>query len=69
MSILNRLQNQGSNLSQLNGSTPTTPNFASSKLHDEYSINGAPNIVNKPSPSNLDLNGQTPSRYIDNLPQ
>jgi len=29
-----------------------------SKLHDEYSINGNPNVENKPTPSLLDTDGQ-----------
>jgi|TARA_X000001388_G_scaffold69536_1_gene58059 rhodanese-related sulfurtransferase len=40
-----------------------------SKLHDEYSINGIPNIDNKPAPSLLDLNGKTPEKYLDNKPR
>jgi hypothetical protein len=39
-----------------------------SRLHNEYSINGNPNINDKPSPSQLDLDGLTPSKYTDNLP-
>jgi hypothetical protein len=34
MSILNKLTQQGSNLSNLNGTTPNIPNFGGSKLHD-----------------------------------
>jgi hypothetical protein len=68
MSILNKLTQQGSNLSNLNGTTPNIPNFGGSKLHDQYSLNGNPNIVNKPSPSTLDLDGVTPEKYTDNLP-
>lgn len=68
MGLLNKLQTQGSNLSGLNGATPSIPVFANSKLHKEYSINGQPNVPNKPSPSNLDLNGATPPKYSDNLP-
>jgi hypothetical protein len=63
----------GSPLSRANGSTPSIPVGATdqSKLQDEYSINGNPNIpMNgyfsmansiKPSPSNLDINGVNPS--------
>jgi hypothetical protein len=40
-----------------------------SKLHDEYSINGNPNIDNKPTPSLLDLDGKTPEKYLDNKPK
>ena len=32
-----------------------------SKLHNEYSINGTPNIPGKPSPSDLDLGGVKPT--------
>lgn len=69
MSLLNKLQTQGSNLTDLDGATPTIPVFADSKLHKEYSINGDPNIVGKPQPSLLDLDGETPGRYLDNPPQ
>ena len=31
-----------------------------SKLHFDYSINGNPEILGKPAPSELDLNGITP---------
>ena len=40
-----------------------------SKLHNEYSINGIPNVPEKPSPSGLDLEGITPTKYVDNKPQ
>jgi hypothetical protein len=40
-----------------------------STLHDQYSINGKPNLSNKPTPSILDLNGATPAKYLDNLPE
>ncbi len=70
MSLKNKLANDGSNLSEFDGATPPQMNGASeqSKLHFKYSINGNPNIVNKPSPSGLDLNGVTPPKYSDNLP-
>jgi hypothetical protein len=71
MSLLNKLLQQGSNLSELNGTTsPNNINdLKTSKTHYEYSINGKPNIVGKPSPSELDLDGVTPPRYLDNKPQ
>lgn len=68
MGLLDKLQNQGSALSSLDGSTPSIPIFANSKLHKNYSINGNPNVQGKPSPSNLDLDGITPAKYSDNLP-
>ena len=69
-SLLNKLQNAGSTLSGLDGATPTVPDFALSKLHDTYSINDIPFIPEKPSPSQLDLNGVTPTyNYRDNTPE
>ena len=68
MGLLNKLTNQGSTLSDFNGSTPQTPDLQASRLHKTYSINGQPNIAGKPQPSNLDLDGETPPRYLDNLP-
>ena len=68
MSILNKLKTQGSNLSQHNGTTPSTPNFAGSKLHNTYSLNGDPNVVNKPNPSQLSYEVRGGMRYLNNLP-
>ena len=70
MALRDKLETAGSNLSSLNGGTPPIPNFAGSKLHDTYSINDIPNIVGKPSPSQLDSNGDIPaSNYRDNAPE
>lgn len=46
-------------------------------FHDTYSINGAPagtkatgiSPIALPQPSNLSLNGATPTQYLNNLPQ
>ena len=68
MGLLNKLTvNPGSVFSQGNGSTPPTPIGATpqSKLQYTYSINGIPNIPNKPTPSILDLDGQKPSNSYD----
>lgn len=52
----------------LKGATPNNiPGLQSSKVHNQYSINGSPNIVNKPSPSKLDPTKIT--KYLDNLPK
>ena len=70
MALINKLQQGGSTYSNLNGQTPSIPVYADSKLHFEYSINGNPNVPSKPSPSTLDLDGQTPSyNYRDNAPE
>lgn len=45
---------------------PQEPELIVSKLHYEYSINGNPNIPNKPSPSQLD--DRAIVKYMDNLP-
>ena len=51
-----------------NGGTvqPTETEQIVSKLHYEYSINGNPNIPNKPSPSQLE--DRVVVKYMDNLP-
>jgi hypothetical protein len=62
----------GSPLSRGNGSTPATPvgATAQSKLQFTYSINGIPNVPNKPQPSTLDLDGVVPANnYRDNSPE
>jgi hypothetical protein len=69
MGILDKLQSAGSVYSRDNGATPLTPRFADSTLHKEYSITGTPAVLGKPSPSQLDLNGSSPDKYIDNLPE
>lgn len=70
MALINKLTTAGSTLSNLNGGTATVPNFKLSKVHNEYSINGTPPVPGKPSPSQLDLNGQTPTtNYRDNAPE
>jgi len=52
----------------LGGVTPPTRAGAknTSTLHDQSSINNIPAI--EQSPSDLDLNGQTPEQYVNNLP-
>lgn len=70
MGLLTKLTDEGSALSQYNGANPEVINAdtAQSTLHNQYSINGNPNLVGYPSPSQLDLNGETPTKYLDNLP-
>ena len=65
MGLLNKLTNNGSTLSEFDGATPPQMDGSKeqSKLHNEYSLNGNPNVVDKPSPSGLDLNGKTPKKY------
>ncbi len=70
MSILNSFTSNGSILSNLNGQQGPQPDFAQSKLHDEYSINGDPFVKQQPSPSTLSLKGITPpGAYKDNAPE
>lgn len=50
------------------GLTPdNVSSLQSSKLHKQYSINGNPNLVNKPTPSKLDP--EKINKYLDNLPK
>ena len=60
MGLEKRLIKGESTLTSLNGTTPPIENKAISKLHFEYSINGQPEILGRPEPSELDLNGITP---------
>jgi len=75
MGIYEKLTTQGSNYSGFDGTTPPVSNMdvETSTLHYAYSINGTPNMVGYPQPlppiSLLDLNGVTPPKYIDNLPE
>jgi len=70
MGLLNKLNTDGSSLSEFDGATPPTPIGATdqSKLHDQYSLNGIPTVTGVPSPSVLDLDGVTPPKYTDNPP-
>lgn len=55
----------------LNGITPAQIPSANpnSGLHYQYSINGTPvQAPPVPAPSELDLDGATPSKYLDNPP-
>jgi hypothetical protein len=71
MGLLNKLTTDGSQLSEFDGQTPPPSNIdvQGSTLHYQYSINGTPNMTGFPTPSQLDLNGQTPPKYLDNLPE
>jgi hypothetical protein len=69
MGLLNKLQDDGSAYTDLDGGDPTIPIFSESKLHYTYSINGDPTIPGVIiTPSELDLDGVTPPRYTDNPP-
>ena len=64
MGLKDKLTQQGSPLSKANIPIPVGATDQS-KLHFDYSLNGNPNIPNKPSPSLLDLNGQKPANSYD----
>jgi hypothetical protein len=70
MGLLDKLTIEGSTLSEFDGNTPSTTiyNTSQSPLHNQYSLNGAPSLTGFPTPSQLDLNGVTPTQYLDNLP-
>ena len=67
MGLKDKLTQQGSPLSNANGGNIPIPVGATdqSKLHFDYSLNGSPNMRQKPSPSSLDLNGQKPANSYD----
>lgn len=75
MSLLNKLTQQGSQLSGLDGQTPNIPDFKRSTLHKDYSINNDPDADAVrprngvlPQPSTMDPQ-QPPVKYLDNLPR
>lgn len=69
MGLQDKLLKGESNLTGYNGITPPIEDKSQSKLHFDYSINGNPEILGRPQPSQLDLNGQTPSNnYKNNAP-
>ena len=67
MGLQDKLTTQGSPLSKNDGGINSIMqgSLRSSKLHDEYSINGNPNVTSNPNPSDLDLNGRKPSNSYD----
>ena len=72
MGILDKLTTAGTTFNPNGINTPPTPVGATdvSKLHNQYSINGVPSQVGKPSPSILDLDGQVPvNNYRNNTPE
>lgn len=74
MSLLNLLLQGTAPDQSYNGGAIGQSNFSTngSRLHYTYSINGVPLINDFLDPNNvpseLDLNGVTPSKYTDNLP-
>lgn len=67
--MANQILGQERNSTLGNGGNvqPQEPQLVVSKLHKEYSINGNPNIPNKPAPSQLDR--PTIVKYMDNPPR
>tara|TARA_B100000902_G_C27307715_1_gene916508 strand:- start:376 stop:621 length:246 start_codon:yes stop_codon:yes gene_type:complete len=73
-SLINKLEKDGSPLSKDNGATPSTPDFATSTLHFEYSLDTNPDKLSV-RPRNGDLpnatglaTGDSVAKYKDNLP-
>jgi hypothetical protein len=85
MGLLDKLTGQGSTLSKYGGATPSINPLAlkSSNLQGNYSLDGSDasivaaayaqyedGVLNPiPQPSQLDLNGATPPKYLDNPPR
>lgn len=71
MGILDKLLNQGSELSNLDGATASIPNFSDSKFinGDETLDQTNLNLSLNPGSSALDLDGESPSKYVNNLPE
>jgi len=71
MSLPDILQSRGSTLSVHYGASPQTSigAAADATLHDTYSINADATSTRGIAPSILDLDGQTPPKYLDNPPR
>lgn len=70
MGLLDKLTTEGSVYTDLDGANGPHPDFKGSKLHDEYSINGDPNVIGKPNPSLLDMDGLVPDwNYRNTAPE
>lgn len=69
MGLQDKLIKDGSVYTEYNGATPPIEDKSQSKLHYNYSIDGTPELLGNPSPSELDLNGQIPANnYKNNAP-
>jgi hypothetical protein len=75
MGLLDKLISGQASATSLNGTTPNTPDFATSTLHDQYSTIGNPNASSVtpengilPTPSDLERNVQEGEKYMNNLP-
>jgi len=74
MSILKKLEKQGSQLSGLDGQTPQPKDFSTSTLHDEYSLNDSPvaaavRPLNGVLPKPTQLAPTSQVQYVQNLPE
>jgi hypothetical protein len=71
MGLLDKLTQVGSDFTAYDGNQPDQMAFLdqNSPVHNVYSINGTPPIIGYPAPSSLDLDGQTPDQYLNNLPE
>mgnify|MGYP003122634252 FL=1 len=76
MGLLDKLTSGTSQLTGLNGTTPSTPNFQQSTLHKEYSTIGDPNAQQVrpengvlPLPSTMERSVIENDKYLNNLPR
>ncbi len=69
MSIKDKLLAGESSLTGLNGTTPEIKDQQLSTLHDEYSLNGRPNMNNLPNPTSLAYKVKEDRKYLNNLPK
>lgn len=70
MGLLDKLNQDGSNLSKFNGTQPDLMDNIdpTSPVHNTYSVNENPSLTGYPAPTDLSLGGVTPTQYLDNLP-
>ena len=75
MGLLDKLISGQASATSLNGTTPNTPDFATSTLHNQYSTIGNPNAASVtpengilPLPSDMERAVQEGDKYLNNLP-
>ncbi len=69
MSVKEKLLAGESSLTGLNGAVPQVADQQLSTLHNQYSLDGNPNMSNLPNPTSLAFKVKEDSKYLNNLPK
>lgn len=69
MSVKEKLLAGESSLTGLNGAVPQVVDQQLSTLHNQYSLDGNPNMNNLPNPTSLAFKVKEDRKYLNNLPK